>query len=71
MTDEADLDAVRAILADLRDARSAIARVRALHRAVQLEPDDEPWCDDCSNDREQWSLMAYPCATIRALDGES
>ena len=47
MTDEADLDAVRAILADLRDARSAIARVRALHRAVQLEPDDEPWCDDC------------------------
>ena len=47
--------------ADAAEAR--LAAVRALHCAVPVPGDDDDGeCDQCGQD--------YPCATVRALDGE-
>lgn len=45
----------------LAAARAAIERVRELHVADRSNPHG-PWCEAC--------LTAWPCRTIRALNGE-
>ena len=82
MTDELDIadlcDAAgrlwnRARAAESRAdaAEAAIARVRELH---QPRPDDYPgavrYCSDCLRADEGNPDIEWPCATIRALDGE-
>ncbi|MFE7780355.1 hypothetical protein [Streptomyces nigrescens] len=46
---------------ELTSAQRAIARVRALHQLNE----DAGYCDLCSNHGD----IAWPCATLRALDG--
>lgn len=52
---------------------AAVERVRELHKPVDVEPSDTI-CGECSfrlpNGRYFGRLEEYPCATIRALDGE-
>ncbi len=41
----------------------AIQRVRELHKPIQLSPEWGDHCEHCDQD--------FPCATIKALDGET
>lgn len=76
-----DAEVEQALTADLDDARAAIARVRALHaprnHAVSGGSGATPTryvrvCDYCARTAagDPSISAAYPCATIRALDGE-
>ncbi|MFF3547100.1 hypothetical protein ACFYXD_35345 [Streptomyces platensis] len=47
-------------------AEGAIERVRALHERREAD-DGSTYCDVCSNHGD----IAWPCATIRALDGKA
>lgn len=44
----------------------AVERVRALHAPYYPLRDGRAYCGVCEGDE----FVAYPCATIRALDGE-
>lgn len=51
----------------------AVARIRGLHRPCTEMPNSDQWCEQClcdkpvcAHDNQDW-----PCATIRALVGES
>jgi hypothetical protein len=56
---------IRQFVTKLADQRDAAQRVRGLHE--RRDPDaGDPYCDVCSNHGD----TAWPCATIRALDGE-
>ena len=48
-------------LAELNQAREAIQRVREMHGPIDIDGDLE--CRECP-------MSAYPCRTIKALDGE-
>ncbi|WP_329046965.1 hypothetical protein [Streptomyces sp. NBC_01422] len=52
-------------VAKLAGQRDAIQRVRDLHEQRDSET-GAPYCDACSNHGD----ITWPCATIRALDGE-
>ena len=58
------------MVADLEEAQAAIQRVRELHKPVPGF-NGHQWCDaqceaTCDGDATEW-----PCATIRALDGDA
>lgn len=55
--------------------RQAIQRVRALHRPDGTKAyshlKSEQWCGTCQDEGSMGEYgVPYPCATIRALDGE-
>lgn len=52
---------IELLCGEVRVARDAVARVRALHVYVE----DANYCDVCSNHGD----TGWPCATLRALDG--
>jgi len=51
----------------LKDAESAIQRVRDLHKEVN-GPFDDFMCDHCYVDENRY--YGWPCPTLLALDGE-
>jgi hypothetical protein len=50
----------------LAEQRDAVQRVRDLHEKRESEAGPGAYCDVCSNHGD----TTWPCATIRALDGE-
>jgi hypothetical protein len=56
---------VQVVKAELERLRAAIERVRAVHRRYDDDPGGPAYCIGC-NEYD----MAWPCPTIRALDGE-
>ena len=49
--------------ADLYEAEARIRAVRAIHRDLYESMSGVPYCDECDR--------AWPCPTIRALDGDA
>ena len=49
-------------LIEYKEMREAIVRVRELHQPIFTNAKSVALCDICEN--------AYPCQTIKALDGE-
>ena len=51
-----------------------VRRVRELHSpSTDHEDDEQRWCVECISDwdGEDFDAVAYPCRTIRALDGDA
>lgn len=68
-------DDLMQVLSRLEQAEQAVARVREVHRPVDVEP-SETICHACSTLRGNGDSLRYfpykewPCDTIRALDGD-
>lgn len=64
-----------ALLSGLEQAERQVARVREVHRPIDVEP-SETICHACSTLRGNGETLRYfpykewPCDTIRALDGD-
>ena len=57
------------MVADLEEAQAALEKVRELHREV--EGPGFTYCEHCDHISDGiFGSCKWPCATIRALDGE-
>lgn len=54
-----------ALCDEVESLRAAVERVRALHAAYYPLRDGRAYCGACEGDE----LVAWPCPTLRALDG--
>lgn len=60
----AETDALREAAARVQELEAAVGAVRALHRSCRyVACDTGPFCEVCET--------AWPCSTIKALDGQS
>lgn len=74
-----DCDVYQALLEEIRDQRDAltlqVARVEALHvRDFDADYPDDAWCSHCAeltSIDDAWKDVVWPCATTRALRGET